>query len=233
MNKIIKNILITTVIIIGVIFAFKSIAIGISESLSSTGKTIGSVYGTDCKEKQNWTVGKYKIQEYECIGFVGPHYRKFDLLENEKIVEDYVSMTDTCTVNFQKQNDLVIRFNLCSKTISELKPQIVRLNLSNIDSIQIYSDSLDKNYRLSHEQTKIFVNDWNKRQVDGYSEQPFDSSFSKNLAYTSYYYQLTIFSNKIKNHYYGRDNIILDSLNWKYLIGKNGKEDYFRKKLID
>jgi len=233
MKKIIKNILITIAIIIGIIFAFKAIAVGISESLSSSSKIISDAYGTDCEKKQNWNIGKYKIQEYECIGFAGPHYRKFDLLENEKIIDDYVSMTDTCTINFQKQNDLIIRFNLCSETITELRPQVERLNFSNIDSIQIYLDSMDKTHRLSLEQTKILVNDWNKRRVNGYSEQPFDSAFSRNPVYTSYYYQLTIFSNKIRNHYYGRDNIILDSLNWKYLIGESDKEDYFRKKLID
>ena len=229
MNKIIKNILITIAIIIGIIFAFKAIAIGISESLSSAGKTIGAAYGTDCEKKQNWTVGKYKIQEYECIGFAGPHYRKFDLLENEKVIVDYVSMTDTCTVNFQKQNDLIIRFNLCSESISELRPERKQMVLSDIDSVQICSDSLGKTHRMSNNQVKKIVTDWNNKQVKGYSEQPFDSAFSDNPAYTSYYYQLTIFSKKGRNRYYGRDNIILDSLNWEYQMGENRNLDYFRK----
>jgi len=233
MNKTVKNILITIAIIIGIIFAFKAIAVGISESLSSASKTIGDAYGTDCEEKRNWTIGTYKIQENECIGFAGPHYSKFDLYENDKLVEDYVSKSDSCTVNFQKQNDLVIRFNLCSETISELRPKRNQMTFTDIDSVQIYSDSLDKIQRLSDAQVKKFVKDWNNRQVKRYSEQPFDSAFATNLAYTSYFYHLTIFSNKGRSRYYGRDNIILDSLNWQYEIGKKNDLDYFGKKWIE
>jgi len=231
MNKTLKNILITIAIIIGVIFAFKAIAVGISESLSSASKTIGDAYGTDCEEKRNWTIGSYKIQENECIGFAGPHYNKFDLFENNKLVEDYVSMSDSCTVNFQKRNDLVILFNLCSETITELRPQIMKMNLSDIDSIQIQSDSLGRIGILSNAQKKKFINDWNKKCVTGYSGQPFDSAFSNNPVYSSYYYQLTVYSNNTRNRFFGRDNIILDSLNWEYQIGKE-EQDYFSKELI-
>ncbi len=231
MNKTLKNILITIAIIIGIILAFKAIAVGISESLSSVSKTIGDAYGIDCEEKRNWTIGKYKIQENECIGFAGPHYSKFDLFENDKLVEDYVSMSDSCIVNFQKRNDLVIRFNLCSEKITELRPQIMKMNLSDIDSIQIQSDSLGKIGLLSNVQRKKFINDWNKKRVTGYSDQPFDSAFSSNPAYTSYYYELTIFSNNTRKRFYGRDNIILDSLNWNFQIGKK-EQDYFSEELI-
>lgn len=105
-------------------------------------------------------------------------------------------MSDSCTVNFRKQNDLVIRFNLCSETTTELSPEMNKWNLASIDSIQMYSDSLNKTYQLSLQQIKKFVNEWNQRRTNGYSEQPFDSAFSKNPVYGSYYYQFTIFSNK-------------------------------------
>ena len=199
--------------------------------LSSASKTIGDAYGTDCEEKRNWTIGSYKIQENECIGFAGPHYSKFDLFEKDKLVEDYVSMSDSCIINFQKRNDLVIRFNLCSETISELRPQIMKMNLSDIDSIQIQSDSSGRIGILSNKQRKKFINDWNKKRVTGYSGQPFDSAFSSNPAYHSFFYRLTVFSNNTRNRFYGRDNKILDSLNWEYQIGKK-EQDYFGMELI-
>lgn len=230
MNKTLRSILITVAIIIGIIFAFKAIAIGISESLSSASKAIGDAYGTDCEKKRSWTIGIYKIQENECIGFAGPHHRKFDLFEKEEIVEEYVSMTDSCTVNFQKSNDLVLRFDLCSETITELKAQIMTMNLSEVDSIHIQSDSLGKKRILSIDQTKKFIRDWNRKRVIGYSSQPFDSAFSSNLAYTSYFYHLTVFSSNTRTRFYGRDDIILDSLNWEYQIGKK-EHDYFGTEL--
>ncbi len=70
------------------------------------------------------------------------------------------------------------------------------MNLSDIDSIQIQSDSLGKIGLLSNVQRKKFINGWNKKRVTGYSDQPFDSAFSSNPAYTSYYYKLTISNRK-------------------------------------
>jgi len=229
MKKTLKEILIIVIIIFGIGFLLVKI---VSDTGKSALETLGDAYGTECEKSNSWKVGEYLIQEYDCLGWAGPHFRKFDLFENEKLVEDYVSMMDSCRVNFQKRNDLLVQFNLCSETITELRPQIKKLNLSDIDSIQIYSNSSRINYQLSLEQTKKFVNDWNKKHIKGYSEQPFDSAFSANPAYTSYYYHLRIFSNKSLKRYYGRDNIILDSLNWKYLIGDNSKIDYFRLELI-
>ncbi|MFD2587411.1 hypothetical protein ACFSQJ_10745 [Croceitalea marina] len=231
MNKTLKNILITVVIIIGIIFSFKAIAIGISESLSSASKSISSAIGTDCEKKRNWTIGNYKIQENECIGLVGPHFRKFNLFENEEIIEEYVSMTDSCTVNFQKRNDLILKFNLCSESITELNPPIIIMSLSDIDSIQIESDSLGRIGMLSYEQRKRFIKDWNEKRVIGYSSHPFDSAFSSNPAYHSFFYRLIVFSNNTQSRFYGRDNKILDSLNWEYQIGIK-EQDYFNKEFI-
>ena len=177
-----------------------------------------------CETVQEWKVKNYKIAKSKCPDLVLAFHYEYDVYIDDKRKGSGASQVDSCTFTWQADNESFMTLNTCNNTIQELKPNKFPLDLKTIDSVTIYSKELNKTQLMTSTQIGKFVNDWNNSKARGYSDKPFDSSFS---IFPAYQYKLTVFSKEIKRPFYGYNYLILDSSNWKFEMSKIGELDYF------
>jgi hypothetical protein len=96
---------------------------------------------------------------------------------------------DSCIITFPAKNDLYLLFNICQKSLNEIRPEKRGIKLSTVDSIQIYSNSLNQTKLLTKDQVEKFIGNWNKSKVCDYRDKHIDSIF-----FPTFQYQLTVFS---------------------------------------
>lgn len=82
-----------------------------------------SAYKTDCKKHRQWKIGDYKVSEYKCLGWAGPHYYQFFLYKGGEKISVSGSKLDSCTVEFKLSEASSIKFNICNNRViaSKLK----------------------------------------------------------------------------------------------------------------
>lgn len=176
-----------------------------------------------CESVQEWKVQNYRIVKAKCPDLVQAFYHTYDVyLGNDR--KGVASQIDSCVFTWQAENGSFLKLNACDNSITELKPGKISLDTKSIDSVIIFSNELKQSQLLTEKQTAAFVNDWNKSNALGYSEEPFDSAF---FVFPTYQYKLTVFSKGIKRPFYGYNYLILDSSNWKFEMNKKHKLDYF------
>ena len=179
---------------------------------------------TKCEEIKNWKIGDYKIVKSKCLGPAGPHYYPLSLYKDNKFLGENGFQKDTCTTTFQADNDLYLIFDICQNTVVEIKPQKKQIDLTSVDSVQIYSNTLNQTKLLAKSQLQKFIKDWNNSKVSDYRSGHIDSVF-----YPTFQYKLIVYSGTNTKEFLGGNYLISDRTNWTYYI--NGKEDinYFNK----
>lgn len=179
---------------------------------------------TKCEAVQEWRIDKYKIVKLNCLGYAGPRYYPIDIYVDKATKARSGFQVDSCTFNYQVDNESFLILNVCTQVIQELKPKKVLLDIRTIDSISILSGALGKTKLLRLTQINELVKDWNNSKTRGYSDKPFDSAFSD---YPAYQYKLTVFSGENRRSFYAYNYVILDSSNWKFEMSKTGELKYF------
>lgn len=169
----------------------------------------GEAFGTDCEKSKSWTVNDYKIQEYKCLGWAGPHYYPLYLYDNEKKISENGYKIDSCLIRFKPQKDLVFVFNICDNQLTELKPEKKTLRISEIDSVVMLKIEIGENKKLTREEIKEFVERWNNAPV-------FDYRDNKNPFYPNSSYFIKVFCNNDIREFETGNFIIKDSDNWTY-----------------
>lgn len=111
-------------------------------------------FGTDCERSSSWTINEYKIQEYKCIGWAGPHYYPLYLYKDEKKISVGGYKIDPCTIRFIPSNDVYLKFNICDNTLVQLRPKKVPLAVAIIDSVIIHRTEDDQFKKLSRTRYK-------------------------------------------------------------------------------
>ena len=99
-------------IFVGVYFFFY----GLKESVSG-----GFGFGTECKKSKNWIINDYKIQEFECIGFAGPPFYRYNIYMNEELLYEDLSKLNSCILNVEIDISNSLEFNLCNQSVREVK----------------------------------------------------------------------------------------------------------------
>ncbi|NER11798.1 hypothetical protein SAMN06265375_1182 [Muriicola jejuensis] len=224
MNRTLKNILITLAIIGGVIIVFKAIATSISEGLSSAADTLGDAYGTKCEETQSWIIRDFKVQEYECIGFAGPHFYRCDVYNNDELIAENVYRDDSCKVHFQAKEDLFVKINVCDKSVEQLKPSNkLVLNSIELDSVILYSKKLNTSKKIKDVHYRKIIEDWTKSNVLDYRDKPFDSIF-----HPSYHYKVRFYANGKSADLLTFNHLVADHTKWVYEISNYPDTLYFK-----
>lgn len=178
---------------------------------------------TECKDVQEWTIGKYRFVKSDCIGPVGPRYYPITVHTGDKELGN-AAHPDSCTFTWQSDNETYLTFNVCDNSIKERKPQKVLLDTKAIDSITIFANESKETQRLTNKDVEKFVKDWNNSKTRSYyPDEPFDSAFS---VFPAYQYRVTVFSNGQKRPFYAYNYVILDSSNWQYEMSKAGDLKY-------
>ena len=186
--------------------------------------TFGEAFGTDCEKTQNWAVGNYLVQEYECIGYVGPQFYPIDLFRNGERIDEYIFKVDSCTLNSQPKKDLFLKIDICNQKITELRPMKKVFKKDEVDSVQLYSKKLNTKKTLTRIKMNELLKDWNKSEVREYREKHLDSIF-----HPDYQYKIVIFSNSDSLEFRTFNHLISDSSKWVYEIKKYPDTTYFKK----
>jgi hypothetical protein len=176
------------------------------------------------KTLDEWTVGSYTIKKVEYPDFVSTSSNRYNVYVNDEIKGSSARRIDSCTLTWQAANDRFVTLNICTKEVSEIRPNKNLLDPKVIDSILIYSNKEKLTKKLSSDQLTCLVKDWNKSQVRGYSDLPFDSAFDFNPPFQ---YRLTLFLGTEEINFYGYNYLILANSNWKYEMDETGNLDYF------
>ena len=177
-----------------------------------------------CKTVQEWKVQNYRIVKSKCPDLVLAFHYEYDVYINDKIKSSGVTQVDSCIFTWQAGNESFLTLNTCDNTIQELKPNKFSLDTKIIDSVTIFSKELNKTQLMTKTQIEKLVKDWNNSKTRGYSDRPFDSSFS---VFPAYQYRLIVFSKGTERPFYGYNYLILDTSNWKYEMDKTGDLKYF------
>jgi hypothetical protein len=172
-------------------------------------RIFGEAFGTDCERTSSWTINEYKIQEYRCLGWAGPHYYPLDLYKDNKKLSEGGYKVDSCTIRFSPTNDVCLKFNTCERTVVELRPQKVKLAVDMIDSVLIQRTEDNQLKKLDQNQVEEFVSKWNDAPVFDFrdNEEPFYPS--------SLYYVFVYYDNKVRKFETG-NFMIKDNDNWTY-----------------
>jgi hypothetical protein len=67
------------------------------------------------------------------------HYFSYDVYKDDRLKGSAYSKSDICKFYWQATNDLLITFDVCKKSITELKAVKTGLEKETIDSIVIFS----------------------------------------------------------------------------------------------
>jgi hypothetical protein len=185
-------------------------------------RIFGEAFGTDCELSSSWTISKYKIQEYKCLGWAGPNYYPLDLYRDDKKISEGGYKIDSCTIRFIPANDVYLKFNICYNTLLELRPKKVPLVVSMIDSVIIHRTENDQFKKLEKNQIEEFVRKWNQAPVFDFrdNEQPF---YPK----SSYFIFVYADGNVIK--FETGTFMIKDSDNWSYNFLEKDEEVGYEK----
>lgn len=172
-------------------------------------RIFGEAFGTDCERSSSWTINEYKIQEYKCLGWAGPHYYPLDLYRDDKKISEGGHKIDSCTIRFIPANDVYLKFNICDNTLVELRPKKVPLAVAMIDSVIIHRTENNQFKKLEQDQIEEFVRKWNQAPVFDFrdDEPPF---YPK----SSYFVFVYTDGNVIK--FETGNFMIKDSDNWSY-----------------
>jgi hypothetical protein len=182
--------------------------------------SFGEAYGTKCEKTRNWVIGDYLIQEYECIGFVGPHFYPMDLFKDGERIDSYGFKSDTCKVSFDPNKDLHLEFDLCNGKIRKFKPNKKNLDLNIIDSIIVFSNDEGKYKKLTTSKIEKFVKSWNFSEVRDFRNNK-DSIF-----HPKFHYKFSVHSNNKTTEFLTFNHLINDKTNWIYLIDDDKKDFY-------
>lgn len=199
--------------------ALKLILISISGLLISC-----NLPKNECENIEEWKVENYTLIKKECPDLVARNFYRIDVYENQKVVGASATKIDSCNFTWQKNNETFLEINVCTKKIKTSKPNKINLNMSEIDSISIFSNENQTKKRFNKKQTEKFVKDWNNSSVRGFSKEDFDSAFKQ---FPAYQYKITVYSKNRIIPFYGYNYLILDNSNWKYEMDKKGKLNYF------
>lgn len=178
---------------------------------------------TKCEPVQEWKVEGYKIVKSKCPDLVQAHYYEYDIYIGQRKV-GRASQVDSCIFTRQAEYERYFTFDVCEKTVQELKPNKISLDAKDVDSVTIFSRELNQQQLLNKNQIEKLAQDWASSIVRGYSNESFDSAFSN---FPAYQYKLTVFAGDSRRHFYGYNYIILDESNWKYEMSKIGDLSYF------
>ncbi|MDX1651906.1 MAG: hypothetical protein R3277_05405 [Brumimicrobium sp.] len=188
---------------------------------------------------KEWSIDEYKILYSRYIGPVGPHYYQYDVYKNGRYLSYTYSIldNDSCLLQFEKEADYYIHFNLCKQTKKILEPNKTELVMKNIDSITIRPyDSIDlvvgankftrpyydtlvrQNFdpsateKLNPQEIKMFVRKWNKSEAEAY-----------NRLGKSYDYLLTVYTKDTVRRIKTLNHFLTEDGKWSYRT----KEDNF------
>jgi hypothetical protein len=172
-------------------------------------RIFGEAFGTECERSSSWTINEYRIQEYKCLGWAGPHYYPLDLYRDDKKISEGGHKIDSCTIRFIPANDVYLKLNICDNTMVELRPKKVPLAVVMIDSVIIHRTENDQFKKLEQNQIEEFVRKWNEAPVFDFrdDEKPF---YPK----SSYFVFVYTDGNVIK--FETGNFMIKDSDNWSY-----------------
>ena len=179
---------------------------------------------TKCEEMESWEIEGYKIIKSKCLGPAGPHYYPISVYKDNKFLGENGIPKDSCITAFQARNDLYIFFNVCEKSLKEIRPEKKEIKLSTVDSIQIYSNGLNETKFLTKEQVEKFIGDWNKSKVSDYRNNHIDSIF-----FPTFQYKFTVFSRGGKREFLGANYLISGRTHWTYYITDDEDTKYFYK----
>jgi hypothetical protein len=179
---------------------------------------------TKCEQIQEWKIENYKIIKSKCLGPAGPPYYPLGIYKGTKFFGDIGFQKDDCTITFQATSDLYSIFDICKNQLTEIKPDKKLIELSTVDSIQIFSKDLNQNKRLSQDLVDKFIKDWNKSKPSDYRDKPVDSVF-----YPSYQYRLTVYSKSATTEFLGLNFLVSNKTKWTYYIDDSEDVDYFTK----
>jgi hypothetical protein len=158
------------------------------------------------------------------------YYFAHDVYKDGKIIGSAYSNNDSCKYFCQETDERLLIFDICSNSVTLLSPSKEKINKSWVDSITIFSNKEKEIKHFTKYQVEKFVDDWNRSKPRGYSPDPFDSAFSGSPPFQ---YKIEIFSKGSIKVFYGYNFIVLDSSNWKYIINKHEKLDYFHSYWAD
>jgi hypothetical protein len=82
-------------------------------------RIFGKAFGTECEQSSSWTINEYKIKEYKCLGWAGPHYYPLELYRDDRKIIEGGHKIDSCTIRFIPANDIYLKFNICDNTFPD------------------------------------------------------------------------------------------------------------------
>ncbi len=179
---------------------------------------------TKCEEMESWEIEGYKIIRSKCLGPAGPHYYPISVYKDSKLLGENGFQKDSCITAFQARKDLYILFNVCQKSLAEIRPEKKEIKPSTVDSIQIYSNGLNETKLLTKEQGEKFIGHWNKSKVCDYRNNHIDSIF-----FPTFQYKFTVFSRGGKREFLGAGFLISDRTHWTYYITDEEDTKFFYK----
>lgn len=177
-------------------------------------RILGEAFGAECEKSKSWTIAEYKIQEYKCLGWAGPHYYPADLFKNGKRIDESKFIRDSCFLVFRPEDNLYLKFNVCNETIREIRASKHKLDIGKVNSVYIKDIQRGATKTLGDEAIKKFINDWNKSKISDYRER--DPIFSPDIGFEIL---VSLENDEIK--FYGFNYLIADEFNWVYYIDES------------
>lgn len=177
-------------------------------------KIFSEAFGADCEKSNNWTIGAYKIQEYKCLGWAGPHYYPADLYKNGKRIDKGKILKDSCYFRFRPEDDLYLKFNICDSSFTEIRANKLQLHIDKISLVSIRNCQTGKTKALGEKAIKKFAEDWNESKISDYRYQ--DPVFYPNKEF-----EIVVSHKNDEIKFIGCNNLIADESNWVYFMANN------------
>src|SRR5688572_22174526 len=166
-----------------------------------------------CETLQEWEIQNYKIKKINCPDYVLKSSDFFRIYLDEKEQSGKVSQVDSCSFFWLFDNKDYMAFNSCNNSMRKMRIPKTTLHTETIDSITMFSEKANQKKLFSRAHVKRFVEDYNKSNTYGYSEEPFDSSRSVSSRFE---YRLTVYSKGSVRCFDGGSYLLLDNSNWKF-----------------
>lgn len=184
-------------------------------------RIFGEAFGSECEKSESWTMGGYRIQRYKCLGWAGPHNYRADLYKNGKRIDESKYLIDSCFFKFRPEDDLYLEFNICDKSINEIRAKKRQLNIDKVNSVDIKDCKTGISKALGEKERQKFINDWNKARISDHRDRA-------PIFYSGNKFEILVSLGNDKIKFYGFNHLIADEFNWVYYINKN-ETSYFEQ----
>lgn len=172
---------------------------------------VRDAFGPECEEYRTWVIGEYKIQQKKCLAFVGPHYYPTDLYKDDVKIDKWKFKKDSCNFRFRPEDELYLNFDVCDKTVEEIRANKIYLDINQVTKVEIKNNDSGETNSLNQASIKEFVENWNQSTVDRYTDQ-------KPIFYPSDKYEIMVTMRNQELTFYGLDYLVADQNGWIYFM---------------